>query len=69
MLNTFSKVTLSVLGFILSHEAIRYFENSRDSATAKTVSPIRHAFRKSGVKFHMRGRRIGVTIVLPRQRR
>jgi transcriptional regulator with XRE-family HTH domain len=49
----------------LSYETIRNFERSRNSATAKTLTAIQIAFQKAGVEFHRRGKRIGVTIVLP----
>ena len=52
----------------LSFETIRDFENSRNLATAKTLAAMRNAFQKSGVEFHKRGRRIGVTIIQPWQR-
>ena len=52
----------------LSFETIRDFENSRNLATAQTLAAMRNAFQKSGVEFHKRGRRIGVTIIQPWQR-
>ena len=52
----------------LSYETIRNFENTRNSATAQTLAAMRNAFQKSGVEFHKRGRRIGVTIMQPWQR-
>jgi transcriptional regulator with XRE-family HTH domain len=48
----------------LSFETIRDFENSRNLATAKTLAAMRNAFQKSGVEFHRRGERVGVTIVV-----
>jgi hypothetical protein len=51
-----------------SFETIRDFENSRNLATAKTLAAMRNAFQKSGVEFHQRGRRIGVTIMQRWQR-
>jgi transcriptional regulator with XRE-family HTH domain len=51
----------------LSFETIRDFERLKQSATSKSIGAIRAAFHDAGVDFQKRGKRIGVTIVLPWQ--
>jgi transcriptional regulator with XRE-family HTH domain len=51
----------------LSYEKIRDFEHDKYSTTARSLTAIRGAFRKSGVEFHKRGKRVGVTIIAQRQ--
>ena len=51
----------------LSFETVRDFEHNEQSATSKSIAAIRAAFHDAGVDFQKRGKRIGVTIVLPWQ--
>jgi transcriptional regulator with XRE-family HTH domain len=49
----------------LSYEKIRDFEHDKYSTTARSLTAIRGAFRKSGVEFHHAGQSI---LLFPRDR-
>ena len=52
----------------LSFETIRNFETSQFPLSAESIAAMRSAFKKAGVEFHRRGKRIGVTIPVHRRR-
>jgi transcriptional regulator with XRE-family HTH domain len=52
----------------LSSETIRNFETSRFPLSPASVAAMRKAFKKAGVEFLKRGKRIGVTIPVGRLR-
>jgi DNA invertase Pin-like site-specific DNA recombinase len=52
----------------LSFETIRNFETSQFPLSAESIAAMRKAFKKAGVEFHRRGKRIGVTIPVHRRR-
>ena len=52
----------------LSSETIRNFETSRFPLSPASLAAMRKAFKKAGVEFLKRGKRIGVTIPVGRLR-
>ena len=53
----------------LSFEKIRNFETSRFPLSPESHAAVRKAFKKAGVEFLKRGKRLGVTIPVHQQRR
>jgi hypothetical protein len=51
----------------LSFETVRDFEDDIQSETTKSVEAVRAPFHHAGFDFYRRGKRAGVTIVMPWQ--
>ena len=53
----------------LSFDKIRNFETSRVPLSTESVAAVRKAFKKAGIEFLKKGKRLGVTIPVHQRRR